>query len=90
MLLCQGDRIADVMAVRTAEIDSRIRSAVWGDEPGAKGTVPQLVIVGEIVDAIFPRKNSVTIWGGGTRPCPAASPSSWVPLTTTETRHTPC
>lgn len=46
----QGDRIADVMAVRTAEIDSRIRSAVWGNEAGAKGTVPQLVIVGAGAD----------------------------------------
>ena len=46
----QGDRIADVMAVRTAEIDSRIHDAVWGEQPdgssGAPGPVQQLVIVG--------------------------------------------
>lgn len=49
----QGDRIADVMAVRTAEIDSRIRDAVWGPEGGSSGTVPQLVIVGKQCQYLF-------------------------------------
>lgn len=55
-LLFQGDRIADVMAVRTAEIDSRIRDAVYlrgssAASPvggsGEKQLIGQLVIVGE-------------------------------------------
>lgn len=57
----QGDRIADVMAVRTAEIDAHIRVAAWGTtsdaptsnpSPSHGGPTParvsQLVIVGEL------------------------------------------